>query len=62
MLPEKHAEAAYKPKIIPFVDRLDYLATMNSEHAFVMGVEKMLGIDKDIPRRIEYIRVFSSRA
>lgn len=54
---EKHAEALTFPQIIPFVDRLDYLAAMNCEHAFVMGVEKMLGIENDIPKRVEYIRV-----
>lgn len=54
---EKHTEALTFPQILPYVDRLDYVASMNNEHAFVMGVEKMLGIDKDIPKRIEYIRV-----
>lgn len=57
---EKHAEALTYPQIIPFVDRLDYLGAMNSEHAFVMGVEKMLGISDIIPKRIEYIRVLVS--
>src|SRR5690606_29549014 len=42
---------------IPFVDRMDYLASMNSEHAYVMGIERMLGIEGDIPKRVEYIRV-----
>ena len=54
---EKHAESLPFNQVIPFVDRLDYLAAMNCEHAYVMGVEKMLGIDKDIPKRVEYIRV-----
>lgn len=54
---EKHAEALSYNQIIPYVDRMDYVASMNSEHAYVMGVEKILGIDKDIPKRIEYIRV-----
>lgn len=54
---EKHTEALTFPQILPYVDRLDYVASMNNEHAFVMGVEKMLGIDKDIPPRVEYIRV-----
>ena len=54
---EKHAEALPFNQIIPYVDRMDYMAAMNSEHAYVMGVEKMLGIDKDIPKRVEYIRV-----
>lgn len=54
---EKHAEALPYNQIIPYVDRMDYIAAMNSEWAFVMGVEKMLGIDKEIPKRVEYIRV-----
>ncbi|WP_247235796.1 NADH-quinone oxidoreductase subunit D [Telluribacter sp. SYSU D00476] len=54
---EKHAENLPFNQTIPFVDRLDYLGAMNSEHAYVMGVEKMLGIENDIPKRVEYIRV-----
>lgn len=54
---EKHAEALPFNQIIPYVDRMDYVAAMNSEHAYVMGVERMLGIELDIPKRVEYIRV-----
>lgn len=54
---EKHAESLTYQQTIPFTDRLDYLASMNNSHAFVMGVERMMGIDKEIPKRIEYIRV-----
>ena len=54
---EKHAQSLPFNQVIPYVDRLDYLAAMNSEHAYVMGVERMLGIQDDIPKRIEYIRV-----
>lgn len=54
---EKHAEALPFNQIIPYVDRLDYVASMNSEHVYVMGVERMLGIENEIPKRIEYIRV-----
>ena len=54
---EKHAESLTYQQTIPFVDRMDYLASMNNSHAFVMGVERMMGIDKDIPKRVEYIRV-----
>jgi NADH-quinone oxidoreductase subunit D len=57
---EKHAENLPYNQVIPFVDRLDYMAAMNSEHCYVMGVEKMLGIEKTIPPRIEYIRVLVS--
>jgi NADH-quinone oxidoreductase subunit D len=54
---EKHAENLPFNQIIPFVDRLDYLASMNSEHAYAMGVEKMLDIEGTLPKRIEYIRI-----
>lgn len=54
---DKHAESMNYGKSIPFTDRLDYLASMNNSHAFVMGVERMLGIEDKIPKRIEYIRV-----
>ena len=54
---EKHAEKLPYNQIIPFVDRMDYLAAMNSEHAYAMGVERMLGIQDSIPKRVEYIRV-----
>ncbi len=54
---EKHAESLPFNQVIPFVDRMDYLASMNSEHAYAMGVERMLGITDQIPKRVEYIRV-----
>lgn len=54
---EKHAESLPYNQSLPFVDRMDYLAAMNSEHAFVMGVERMLGIENTIDKRVEYIRV-----
>jgi NADH-quinone oxidoreductase subunit D len=57
---EKHAEALPYPQIIPYTDRLDYLASMNNNHAFVMGVEKMLGLEGQLPKRVEYIRVLVS--
>jgi NADH-quinone oxidoreductase subunit D len=57
---EKHAENLPFNQVIPFVDRLDYVASMNSEHAYAMGVERMLGIENQIPKRVEYIRVLVS--
>lgn len=54
---EKHAENLPYNQVIPFVDRLDYTASMNNEHAYAMGVEKMLGIESQIPKRVEYVRV-----
>lgn len=54
---EKHAERLPYNQVIPFVDRMDYVAAMNSEHAYAMGVERMMGITDQIPKRVEYIRV-----
>jgi len=54
---EKHAEALPFNQIIPYVDRMDYVAAINSEHVYAMAVERWLGIDKDISPRVEYIRI-----
>ena len=54
---EKHAENLAYNQIIPYVDRMDYMAAMNSEHIYCMGVEKMLGITENLSPRVEYIRV-----
>lgn len=52
---EKHAEAMTYPQVIPYTDRIDYLASMGNEFGYVVSVEKLLGIE--IPERVEYIRV-----
>lgn len=57
---EKHAEALSYPQIIPYTDRLDYLASMNNNFVFCMGVEEMLGLTGTLPKRVEYIRVLVS--
>lgn len=40
---------------LPYMDRLDYVSMMCNEHAYVMAIEKMLGIE--VPLRAKYIRV-----
>lgn len=52
---EKHAENLDYRGIIPFVDRMDYLAAMSMEWGYALTVEKMLGTE--VPKRAEYIRV-----
>src|SRR5664279_2776892 len=52
---EKHCEAMTYPQIIPYTDRMDYLAAMYNEFGYVVAVEKLLGIQ--VPERVEYIRV-----
>ena len=52
---EKHCEAMTYPQIIPYVDRLDYLASMYNEFGYALAVERLAGIE--VPPRVEYIRV-----
>jgi NADH-quinone oxidoreductase subunit D len=52
---EKHSENLDYRGVIPFVDRMDYLAAMSMEWGYVLAVEKMLGTE--VPRRAEYVRV-----
>ncbi|MEJ2617207.1 MAG: NADH-quinone oxidoreductase subunit D [Ignavibacteriaceae bacterium] len=52
---EKHAEAMTYPQVIPYTDRMDYLASMGNEFGYAVAVEKLLGIE--IPERVEFIRV-----
>ena len=52
---EKLAE--YKPfnQSIGYMDRLDYVSMMCNEHAYVLAIEKLLGVTP--PLRAQYIRV-----
>jgi NADH-quinone oxidoreductase subunit D len=52
---EKHAENLTYPQIVPFTDRMDYLAAMNNNLGYVLAVERLLGLE--LPERVEYIRV-----
>ncbi len=52
---EKLAESKPYNQSIGYMDRLDYVSMMCNEHAYVMSIEKMLGIK--VPERAEYIRV-----
>ncbi len=52
---EKHAENLDYRGIIPFVDRLDYLAAMDQELTYSLTIEKMLGTE--VPVRAQYIRI-----
>jgi len=40
---------------VPYFDRFDYVSMMANEHAYALGVEKLLGITP--PERAQYIRV-----
>ena len=52
---EKLAESKPYNQSIGYMDRLDYVSMMCNEHAYVMAIEKLLGITP--PLRAQYIRV-----
>src|SRR6201998_511462 len=42
---EKLMEARTYLQTIPYFDRLDYVAPMNQEHAYVLAIERLLQIE-----------------
>ncbi len=52
---EKLAETKTFIQSVPYMDRLDYVSMMCNEHAYVMAIEKLAGIE--VPIRAQYIRV-----
>ncbi len=55
---EKLIEHKQYLQAMPYFDRLDYVAPMNQEHAFVLAIEKLL--EAEVPERGQYIRVLYS--
>jgi NADH-quinone oxidoreductase subunit D len=54
---EKIAENMTYTQFIPYTDRLDYLAPLANNVAYALAVEKLMGIDQELPPRGQYIRV-----
>jgi len=52
---EKLAETRTFLQSVPYMDRLDYVSMMANEHAYVMAIEKLAGVQ--VPERAQYIRV-----
>jgi NADH-quinone oxidoreductase subunit D len=53
---EKHCEAMNDyTKVIPYVDRMDYVAAMNNELGFATAMERLMDIQ--VNDRVEHIRV-----
>ena len=55
---EKLIEHKTYMQSVGYFDRLDYVAPMNQEHAFVLTIEKLTGLK--VPPRAQYIRVLYS--
>ena len=54
---EKIAENMTYTQFIPYTDRLDYLAPLSNNVAYALAVEKLMGIDRELPPRCQFIRV-----
>ena len=52
---EKTAEQKKWQQVIPLVERMDYLGAQSNSLAFVLAVEKLLGME--MPDRVKWIRV-----
>jgi NADH-quinone oxidoreductase subunit D len=52
---EKHCEAMTYPQIVPYTDRMDYLASMSNNFGYAVAVERLMDIK--VNDRVEYIRV-----
>ena len=52
---EKLAETRTYLQSVPYMDRLDYMSMMVNEHAYVMAIEQLMGVE--VPLRAQYIRV-----
>jgi NADH-quinone oxidoreductase subunit D len=55
---EKLMESRTYLQCLPYFDRLDYVGTMNQEHAWCLAIEKLTGVE--VPRRASLIRVLYS--
>jgi NADH-quinone oxidoreductase subunit D len=54
---EKLSELRTYHQVLPLTDRLDYLAPMHNNLAYVLAVEKLLGITDLVPERAQVVRV-----
>ena len=52
---EKHAEHIDYPGVIPFCDRMDYIASMNNSLGYALAVEKLM--DLEVNERVKTLRV-----
>ncbi len=53
---EKIAENIGYQQFIPYTDRMDYIAAINENHAYVIAAEKLMGIHDHVPEKAKWIR------
>jgi NADH-quinone oxidoreductase subunit D len=54
---EKTAEQKKWQQVIPLVERMDYLAAQSNSLAFCLSVERLLGVEAQMPARVKDIRI-----
>jgi NADH-quinone oxidoreductase subunit D len=54
---EKTAEQKKWQQVIPLVERMDYLGAQSNSLAFCLSVERLLGVDDQMPTRVKDIRI-----
>jgi NADH-quinone oxidoreductase subunit D len=54
---EKESEYATYTQIFPYTDRLNYVSPMLNNVGYALAVEKLLGIEHQVPERAQFIRV-----
>ena len=54
---EKTAEQKKWQQVIPLVERMDYLGAQSNSLAFCMSVERLLGVEAQMPARVNDIRI-----
>jgi NADH-quinone oxidoreductase subunit D len=52
---EKHAENVDYPGVIPYTDRMDYVASMNNSLGYALAVEKLMKLE--VNQRVQTLRV-----
>jgi len=52
---EKLFENSTFYQVVPLTDRLDYLAAISNNLAYILAVEKLMGLE--VPKRAQYIRI-----
>jgi len=56
---EKESEYATYTQVFPYTDRLNYVSPMLNNIGYALAVEELLGIDKELTERCQYIRVIT---
>src|SRR5438093_3745229 len=54
---EKTAEQKKWQQVIPLVERMDYLGAQSNSLAFSLSVERLLGVEAQMPERVRNIRI-----